>query len=91
MLNMHIITWEPAQRDEVIKRAQTMGIKYSEGTKLIGFWIDLHGCRAFELTDGPPPDPKGTFEASFAWNDLVKIEVVPVMEYEEVMKLLPDT
>ena len=91
MLYMHIITWEPPQRDAVEKRAQTMGLKVAEGVKLIGFWNDLHGNRAFMLVDTPPAavDAKHILEASWAWSDLCKIEVVPVMELEEVMKLLP--
>ena len=90
MLWMHIITWDPDKRDEVIKRAQTeAALKVPEGAKLIGFWNDLHGCRAFMLTDAPALDPKQILEASFAWGDLCRIEVVPVMGFEEIMKLVP--
>lgn len=91
MLYMHIITWEPAQRDAVAKRAQTMGLKMAEGVKLIGFWNDLEGHRAFMLVDRSPAvvDAKHMLEASWAWSDLCKTEVVPVMEFEEMMKLLP--
>jgi hypothetical protein len=93
MLYMHIITWEPAQRDAVVKRAQAVGVKLEKGEKLIGFWNDLHGHRAFMLVDVPPAavDAKHILEASWAWNDLCKTEVVPVMEFQEVMKLLPKT
>jgi len=91
MLYMHIITWEPAQRDAVAKRAQTMGLKMPEGVKLIGFWNDLEGHRAFMLVDRSPAvvDAKHILESSWAWSDLCKTEVVPVMEFEEMMKLLP--
>lgn len=91
MLYMHIITWEPAQRDAVVKRAQTMGVKMPEGVKLIGFWQDLHGHRAFMLVDTPPAavDAKHILEASWPWGDLCKTECVAVMETEEAMKLIP--
>jgi hypothetical protein len=91
MLYMHIITWEPAQRDAVVKRAQTMGLKMAEGEKLIGFWNDLHGHRAFMLVDMPPAavDEKHILESSWPWSDLCKTETVAVMAFEEVMKLLP--
>ena len=91
MLYMDIITWEPDQRDAVAKRAQTMGLKMPEGVKLIGFWNDLHGHRAFMLVDMPPAaiDAKHILEAHWPWSDLCKTEVAPVMEFEEMMKLLP--
>jgi hypothetical protein len=41
------------------------------------------------LTDAPALDPKQILEASFAWGDLCRIEVVPVMGFEEIMKLVP--
>lgn len=91
MLWMHIITWEPAQRDAIIKRAQTTEMKFAEGEKLIGFWNDLHGHRAFMLVDTPPAvvDAKHILEGSWPWSDLCKVEAVAVMEFEEMMKLLP--
>jgi hypothetical protein len=63
----------------------------TEGVKLIGFWNDLHGHRAFMLVDVPPAavDAKHILETSWAWNDLCKTETVPVMAFEEVMKLIP--
>jgi len=90
MLYMTIITWEPAQRDAVIKRVQTMGVKVPKGVKVLGMWADLSGHRVFQLTDWPPvADPKIILEDNLAWTDLVKIESVPVMQVEEMMKLLP--
>jgi hypothetical protein len=92
MLWMHIITWDPDKRDEVIKRAQAeAALKVPEGAKLIGFWNDLHGCRAFMLTDVAPAmvDAKFILEAGWPWHDLVKVECFPVMEFEEIMKLVP--
>ena len=40
--------------------------------------------RLFEVVD-----PKAILAMSFAWEDLGKTEFVPVMETEEILKLLP--
>ena len=57
-----------------------------EGVKMIGQWTALGGGRAFSLfqTD----DPMHMMAASYTWSDLASIEVVPVIEAEEVMKLI---
>ena len=86
MLFVAISTWEPEKRDEVDKRAAAMA-KIPEGIKLIGSWVDLGGCRDFEVFE--VTDPKAVIEACFAWNDLCKFEIVPIMETEEAVKLIP--
>ncbi|MFQ6062820.1 MAG: DUF3303 domain-containing protein [Methanosarcinales archaeon] len=85
MLFMTIFTWEPDKRDEVVKRRATE--KVPERIKVIGEWVDLQGGRVFILSE--TADPKAVLAESFAWNDLGNIECVPVMEAEEVLKLLP--
>ena len=47
----------------------------------------MEGGRCFQLTE-EPADPKFSLKANFAWNDLMKIECVPVMEAEQLVKLL---
>ena len=87
MLWMNILTWAPDKRDEVIKRAQTIGFEH-EGMKVIGTWVDVDGWRAFQLTDVPPDiDPRLSLKANFAWNDIVRIESVAVMEAEKMIKI----
>ena len=86
MLYMNILTWEPGKRDEVVKRAQTKGIGH-EGIKVLATWIDVQGGRGFQLSE-EPADPKLSIKANFEWNDIMKIESVPVMESEEFLKLL---
>ncbi len=87
MLTMVILTWAPDKRDEVIKRVQTIGLAH-EGEKVIGTWADINGGRAFQLTDAPPDlDPKIMAKNSFAWNGILKIESVPVMDASELIKL----
>ena len=86
MLYMNILTWEPGKRDDVLKRVQTKGLSH-EGIKVLGTWADVVGGRCFQLTE-EPSDPKLSIKANFAWNDLLKIECVPVMEAEQLVKVL---
>jgi len=85
MLFMYIFTWEPEKTDEVVKRRMTEEIP--EGMKMIGQWVDLGANRAFGVYE--VADPKVILAASFAWNALGNVELVPVMETEEALKLLP--
>ena len=85
MLFMGIFTWEPEKGDEVVKRRATE--KIPEGIKMVGEWKDLGRGRVFRLFEAV--DPKAILAMSFAWKDLVNIEIVPVMETEELMKLVP--
>ena len=87
MLFMSVYTYEPAQRDEVIKRRAEKGAMAPPGMKIIGEWSDVTGGRVFRLVE--VGDPRVMLGASAAWADLGKVESVPVMETEEVMKLLP--
>ena len=85
MLYMNILTWNPEKRDEVITRVQTKGLSH-EGIKIIGTWADVQGNRCFQLSE-EPEDPKLSIKANFDWNDIMKIESVPVMDAEELVKL----
>ena len=87
MLYMVILTWAPEKRDEVVKRAQTIGLEH-EGEKVIGTWADIHGGRVFQLIETPPDlDPRILVKNNFAWNDILKIESVPVIDAAEMIKL----
>ena len=86
MLYMHILTWAPDKRDEVIERVKQIGMTH-EGIKVIGTWVDANGGRAFQLNE-EPDDPKLGLKANFAWNDLMKIEEIPVIEGGEFMKIV---
>jgi len=88
MLFMGILTWEPEKRDEVIKRRAGKW-EYPEGIKLIGEWSDLAGDRVFSLAE--IDNPKAMLAAAFVWSDIAKLEIVPLMETEEMLKLLPKT
>jgi hypothetical protein len=85
MLFMTIYTWEPSKRNEVIKRRLEIGRGLPKESKVIGEWTDLSGGRGFMLSEGA--DPKTLMAAVLVWSDLMKLEIIPVMEAEEVMKL----
>jgi len=89
MLYMTTITWEPPQRDAVLKRFATQGAKPPAGVKILGMWGDIHGGKVYELSDwGNVNDPKLVVQAAHAWSDLCKIESVTVMNAEEIMKVI---
>lgn len=88
MLFMSIATYEPEKRNEVIKRRVESGtMSPPKGTKIIGEWTVIGGGKVFRLVD--VEDSKAGFAAAVAWSDLCKIEIIPVLETEESMKLIP--
>ena len=84
MLIMDIITWEPARAEEVLKHR--VEEKIPEGVKVIGEWVDIGGGRAYRLVD--VADPKLLLAMTSFWIGFGKKELVPVMEAEEMMKLM---
>jgi hypothetical protein len=85
MLFMTIYTWEPEQRNEIVKRRIQKGRLIPEGVKVLGEWSDLGGGRGFLLVESS--DPKALMSGSRAWFDLMKMEAVPVMDTEESLRL----
>ena len=83
---MSIYTYEPENRDAIIKRRAEKGALTPPRVKVLGEWSRLAGHRVFRLSE--VEDPKAFLAATSAWLDLGKIETYPVMPTEEVMKLL---
>ena len=86
MLFMSIYTYEPGNRDAVIKRRAEKGASVPPGVKVVGEWTSLAGLRVFRLTESE--DPKAFLATAMAWTDLGKLETYPVMPTEEVLKLM---
>ena len=86
MLFMSIYTYEPANRDAVVKRRAEKGAMVPPDSKAIGAWSALTGGQDFRLVE--VEDSRSMAGAAAAWADLGKIEAVPVMPTEELMKLL---
>ena len=84
MLFMSIFTWEPEQRNEINKR-RMQGPALPEGVKAIGEWVELGGGRTFRLID--IPDAKLALAGALPWTDIGKLEMIPVMDSEEAVKL----
>lgn len=83
MLFMAIFTYEPEKRMEVIKRRAEKG-PMAAG-KIIGEWGAIAGGRVFRVFE--IDDPSAILAAVMAWSDLGKIELIPVMTSEDVIKL----
>ncbi len=87
MLYMNVLTWDPDKRDAVIDRARRIGLDH-EGMKVIGTWADVTSGRCFQLCDVPRDmDPLLNVKANFAWNDIMHIESIPVMEARQMIDM----
>jgi hypothetical protein len=86
MLFMTIYTYEPDKRNDVIRRAVEKGRMTPEGVKEVGVWSALSGGRVFRLMEAG--DPKAIYEGTYAWSDLGKVEIIPVMDNDELLKIL---
>ena len=85
MLFLTIYTWEPEKRDVITKRRAEKGNMVPKGVKIIGEWTDLGGGRGFMLFETAEPK----IEWTLAWSDLMKMDVIPVVDTEkDVMSLL---
>ena len=86
MLFMTIFNYEPQNRDEVVKRRAEKGGMVPEGMKILGEWSCVKNGQVFRLVD--TNDSATMMGATFAWSDLGTVEIHPVMETEDVMKLI---
>jgi hypothetical protein len=82
MLFMAIFTFEPEKSAEVLKRRMEKGPLASG--KIIGEWGAIGGGRVFRVMEGD--DPGAMLKASSAWTDLGRVELIPVMATEDVVK-----
>jgi len=86
MLFMTVFNYEPQNRDEIVKRRAEKGELVPEGMKVIGEWSCVKSGQVFRLVD--TNDSATMMAATFAWSDLGTVEIHPVLDTEEVMKLL---
>ncbi len=83
---MYLFTVKPEHRDLVIERfCKTQG-RPPEGVKLVGRWtrLDWSGGSALVESDAP----KAVAEFALAWSDIAKIITVPVMNDQELGRVL---
>ena len=84
MLFMTMFQWEPGKTEEVMQmRAKET---HPPGRKIVKEWIALETNLVFRLVE--ITDPAALLKASSGWSDIGYIEMHPVMESEEALKLL---
>jgi hypothetical protein len=88
MLFMTIFTYEPDKRDEVVKRALTKGTMVPEGAMDLGQWSSTSGGKVFRLVE--MDDPLVAYKGTYAWSDLGKVEVYPVIDTQELLRRLAE-
>ena len=76
----------PEQRDEMVKRAKEKGSMVPEGIKVINEWCDATGGKSFSLFEAN--NSNDILAWVYAWSDIIKFEVTPVMEVEKVMEAI---
>jgi hypothetical protein len=83
MLFMNIYSWEPAQRDALIKRrTEKKGPALAEGVKRVYDWFDVGGGRGFMICEAN--DPKAIMVSVMGWSDLMKCEIVTLLDSTEI-------
>ena len=86
---MHFVSFysfDPAKRDQVVARFKETGGAPPAGVKVLGRWHDVAGGRGITIYEAS--DPVAMSAWGYAWNDLMKLEVVPVVNDEQLVKVL---
>ena len=86
MLFMTVYTYEPGDRQAVIKKRAEQGKLEPPGAKILGEWSVVGGGRVFRLVEAE--DARALLAASHPWADLGKIEAYAVMPVDDVIKVL---
>ena len=86
MLFMTVYTYEPGNREAVIKKRAEKGAIVPPGVKIVGEWSAVTGGRVFRLIEAE--DARALLAAAHPWADLGKIEAYAVMSVDDVIKLL---
>jgi len=86
MLFMTVYTYEPGNREAVIKKRAEKGGLVPPGVKIVGEWSAVAAGRVFRLVE--VDDTRALLAAAHPWADLGKIEAYPVMPVDDVIKLI---
>ena len=86
MLFMTTYSYEPGDRDAVIKQRATKGALVPPGAKIIGEWSVVSGGLVFRLIEAE--SAQALLAAAHPWASLGTIETYPVMPVDEVMENL---
>ncbi len=88
MLFMTVFTYEPHDRNEVIRRRVEKGAIIPKGVTLLGEWSHVGSGRVFRLIDVENADLLP--QATMPWTDIGSVEVYPVVEVEKILPRLND-
>jgi len=83
---MTVYSYEPGNRDAVIKQRAEKGAMMPPGVKNLGEWSAVGSGKVFRLVE--VNDVATLLGAVHPWASLGKIESYPVMPVDEVMNLL---
>ena len=85
---MLTFTWTPdaAARAEGIARLQKTGGQPPAGVKLLGRWTKADLCGGFDLLE--TDDPGKLAEFAYMWSDLMRLEITPVVDDEQLSAAL---
>jgi hypothetical protein len=84
MLFMSIFQWEPGKTDEIMQIRMKENIP--PGMKIVNEWVALETNLVFRLIE--TTDPVALLKANSCWTDLGYIEMHPVMDSQEAIKML---
>ena len=77
---------DKSARNEALERFQKTGGTPPKGVKLLGRWTQVDFSKGYDLLEAD--DPNALAEFALAWNDLMHIEIVPVLEDSQVVDVL---
>lgn len=81
----NIYTYKEGKREESIQRPQEKVRGEPQGVRILGEWTALNGRGGYMLFETDKPD----YPWTMAWNDLLNMEIVPVLNTEkEIIGLL---
>jgi len=86
MLFMVIERFKDRDPIPVYKRVRDEGIKFPEGLRYVGSWIEPNFDRCFQLMECD--DARLFQDWTTRWKDLIDFEIVPVMTSEEAQKII---
>jgi len=87
MLFMNMYSWDNDKRDKIIERRVEKGTMVPEGVKIIGEWTAVGRDKGFMLCEADDPVLMSQF--NMAWNDILKSDLMLVLDTEkDLMGLL---
>ncbi len=86
MIYMTLYTFRPENRAAAVARFVATGGAPPAGVKLLSRWHDVGQCRGYSICESD--DPVAMALWSYRWNDLMTIEVFPVINDEQLGKVI---